>query len=416
MRTCFLLLTAASLAAAVAAAGENWPQFRGPNGAGVSDAKGLPTTWGEKENVVWKTPIHDKGWSSPVVWGNQVWMTTAKADGTTMYAVCVDRKTGEVLHDIKLFDVEKPAPLNNPTNSYASPTPVVEEGRVYVHFGSYGTACLDTKTGEKVWERRDLPCDHWRGPASSPILFGDFVILTFDGHDFQYVAALNKSDGKTAWKKDRTIDYGTKDGDLKKAFATPSIIEIKGKPELISPAAVATTAYDPKNGEELWRVYHGGMNVTQPPLYGQGKVILCTGDGGKKLLAVRPEGTGDLPESQVEWTCNKNVPSRSSPLVADDLLYMVNEGGMASCLDLKTGEPVWQERLGGAFWASPLYADGRLYFFADDGASFIGEAGRKWKKLAANKLDDGCMGTPAVAGKALFIRTKTHLYRIEQKD
>ena len=200
MRIAAFLIAAATLTTAFA--GENWPQYRGPHEDGHADAVGLPVTWSEKENVVWKTAIHDKGWSSPVIWGEQIWMTTAKADGTQMFAVCVDRKTA-IRFDLKVFDVAKPDPLSNQTNSYASPTPTIEEGRVYVHFGSYGTACLDTKTGAKLWERRDLRCNHWRGPASSPILYGDLLILTFDGYDAQYVIALirrrdKRSGGVTA--------------------------------------------------------------------------------------------------------------------------------------------------------------------------------------------------------------------------
>jgi len=419
MRIAAILIAAATLTTAFVFAGENWPQYRGPHEDGHSDAAGLPVTWSEKENIVWKTAIHDKGWSSPVVWGDQVWMTTAKADGTQMFAVCVDRKTGEVSNALKVFDVEKPVPLKNGTNTYASPTPTIEEGRVYVHFGSYGTACLDAKTGAKLWERRDLRCDHWRGPASSPILFGGLLILTFDGFDAQYVVALDKKTGQTVWKsdRDRDFDYGTDDGDRRKAFATPAVITVKGKPELISPAAIATTAFDPLTGKVLWVVYHGGMNVTQPPLFGLGKVFLCTGDGGLKMLAVRPDGAGDVTKTHIDWKYSKNVPSRSSPILVDDLLYFANEmGGMLSCIDAKNGDPVWQERLGGSFWASPIYADGRLYLFNDEGTTTVGEIGRTWKKLAANKLDDGCMASPAVAGKSLFVRTRTHLYRIEKKD
>jgi outer membrane protein assembly factor BamB len=417
MRIPAILIAAVTLTGAAFAV-ENWPQYRGPHEDGHADATGLPVTWSEKENIVWKTAIHDKGWSSPVVWGDQIWMTTAKADGTQMFAVCVDRKTGEVTHDLKLFDVATPDPLNNQTNSYASPTPTIEEGRVYVHFGSYGTACLDTKTGAKLWERRDLRCNHWRGPASSPILYGDLLILTFDGYDAQYVIALNKKTGQTVWRSDRErdFDYGTDDGDRRKAFGTPSVITIKGKPELISPAAIATTAFDPLTGKVLWTVHHGGMNVTQPPLFAFDKVILCTGDGGLKMLAVRPEGAGDLPQSNIEWKYSKNVPSRSSPTLVNGLLFFANEGGMLSCIDAKNGDPVWQERLGGSFWASPIYADGRLYLFDNEGTTTVGAVGRTWNKLATNKLDDGCMASPAVAGKSLFVRTKTHLYRIEKKD
>ncbi|HZV05942.1 MAG TPA: PQQ-binding-like beta-propeller repeat protein [Gemmataceae bacterium] len=413
-----LMLFVMLLFTGLSAAGENWPQFRGPHGDNRADDAKLPLTWSENKNVVWKTAIHDKGWSSPVVWGDQIWLTTAKADGKELFAVCVDRDSGKVRHDVKVFDVENPSKLWAGYNSFASPTPAIEASRVYVHFGTYGTACLDTATGKTLWQRLDLHCDHWRGAASSPILYGDLLFLTFDGHDKQYVVALNKHSGDTVWQKDRDIDYKTTDGDFKKAFSTPAIRIVDGVPQLISSAAMATIAYDPKTGAELWKVYHGGMNVTAPPLYGQGKAFLCTGDGGLRLLAVRPNGRGDITATHIAWKAkNKNsVPSRSSPILVGDLLYMVHESGMVSCLEAETGELVWQERLGGKFWASPLYANGRLYFFDEDGQGHVLAAGRTWKKLATNKLNDGCRASPAVSGKALFVRTLTHLYRIEERD
>ena len=414
MRIPGLLFATLSLAAA-AAAGDTWPQFRGPHGDGQSDAARLPLTWSETEHVVWKTAIHDRGWSSPVVWGDQVWMTTATADGHEMFAICVDRRSGKIVYDRKIFDVADPAKLKNPMNTYASPTPAIEAGRVYVHFGSYGTACLDTKTAKTLWTRRDLKCDHYRGPASSPILYDNLLILTFDGFDLQYVIALDRATGKTVWKKDRSFEYGDLNGDYKKAFGTPAVLSINGKPQLVSPAAFGTIAYDPRTGEELWKVQHGGMNVAAPPLYGQGKVFLCTGDGGLGMLAVRPDGSGDLTKSNIDWTLKTNVPSRSSPLLLDDQIVMVSNGGIVSAVDVRTGKQAWQERLAGAYWASPLHAAGRLYFFNDAGTTYVAEAGRSWKKLAENKLDDGCMASPAVAGQALFIRTKTHLYRIAEK-
>ncbi len=416
MRTPAVLLTILTLA--VAASGEdNWPRFRGPHGDGHADAKKLPLTWSETENVVWKTAIHDRGWSSPVVWGEQVWLTTATAKGHEMFAVCVDRATGKIVHDVKVFDVESPAPLNNPMNTYASPTPAIEEGRVYVHFGSYGTACLDTKTGKVLWERRDLKCDHWRGPASSPILYRDLLILTFDGYDVQYLAALDKTTGKTVWKADRNFDYTAikNDGDRKKAYATPNVITVNGKPQLVSASALWSAAYDPLTGAELWRVQHGGMNTAVTPLYGDGKVFVCTSDGGLQLVAVRPDGHGDVTATHVAWTLAKNVPNRSSPILVDDRLYMANGQGLLSCVDIKTGKVLGTERLGGPFWASPIFAAGRLYLFNDSGTAYVGEVGPAWKKLAENKLDDGCMASPAVAGESLFVRTKTHLYRIEAK-
>jgi outer membrane protein assembly factor BamB len=406
-----------SLLVSAVGASEDWPQFRGPRGDGRADDAKLPVKWSEKKNVVWKTAIHDKGWSSPVVWGSQVWMTTALVDGRQLFAVCIDRASGKIIHDLKVFDVEKPSRLWQSYNSFASSTPAIEEGRVYVHFGTYGTACLDTKKGKTLWARRDLPCDHFRGAASSPILYRDLLIVHFDGVDVQYVVALDKATGKTVWKKDHNLDDRVTNPDRKKAYGTPTVITINGKPQLISPAASATTAYDPRTGEELWRVYHGGMNVAALPLFGLGKLFLCTGDGGERLLAVRPDGRGDVTKTHIDWRLkNELVPSHSSPLLVDDLLYMVNKSGIAACVDAKTGKPVWQERLGGTYWASPLYASGHLYFFSEEGVSHILKAGRVCKKLTANKLDEGCRASPAVAGKALFLRTEMHLYRIENRD
>jgi len=397
----------------LASAAENWPEFRGPTGDGHSDATGLPIRWSETENVRWRVAIHDKGWSSPVIWDNQIWFTTATADGKQLFAMCVDRTRGKILHDIKLFDIAKPG-FCPPFNSYASPTPVIEAGRVYIHFGSYGTSCLDTASGQTIWCRRDLTCDHWRAPGSSPILYGDKLFINFDGYDQQYVVALDKTTGRTVWKQARDIDYGTDNGDLKKAFCTPSVVQVNGKAELISPSAVATIAYDPTTGNEIWKVYHGGMNAAARPLLGQGLVFITTGDGGKfRLLAVRPDGTGDVTKSNIAWTQNRGIPSRSSMLLVGDLLYLVNETGVATCFQATSGQTVWQKRLGGEYSASPIYVDGRLYFFDQRGTTHVLEPGPMENVLAVNKLDDGCMASVAVAGHELYVRTKTHLYRIE---
>jgi outer membrane protein assembly factor BamB len=405
--------------------GENWPEFRGPSGDGHSDAAGLPIRWSETENIRWKTSIHDKGWSSPAIWENQIWLTTATADGKKLFVVCVNRETGKIVHDIKLFDVAKPGYCPE-VNSYASPTPVIEAGRVYVHFGSYGTACLDTATGRTIWSRRDLSCDHHRAPGSSPILYGDLLFIHFDGVDVQYVVALNKATGQTKWKRARDIDYGTTDGDLKKAFGTPTVIKVNGAAQLVSPSAVATIAYDPEDGRELWKVYHGGMNVAARPISGRGMVFVTTGETGPfRLLGIRPDGHGAVTKSHVVWKQNQGVPARPSLLLVGDLLYMVNDSGVASCLEADSGQVVWQKRLGGAHYASPLCispqgrgeiqrGEGRIYFFDDEGISHVLGTGREAKILSRNRLDDGCMASPAVAGSSLFVRTKTHLYRIEE--
>ena len=402
----------ASIASPTAAA-DNWNQFRGPTGDGQVASASLPLRWSETEGVAWKTAIHGRAWSSPVVWDNEIWMTSATDDGTKLYAICIDAMSGEIKHDITVFEIEEPM-FCYPFNSYASPTPVVEAGRLWVHYGSAGTACLDTTSGETIWARQDLRCDHYRGPGSSPIVVGDLLYVNFDGYDLQYVVALDKRTGDTAWKTDRDIDYGTDNGDAKKAFSTPTLIEFGGRRQLISPAAVATVAYDPTNGVELWKVYHGGFNAAARPLFSDGKVILNL-EGGLRLLAVRPDGDGDVTGTHIEWTCAKATPTRPSQLVVDQHLYMVNDKGIVSCVSMASGEPVWTHRMGGRHSASPIRAAGRIYFNDEDGASHVVAVdAEKFELLATNELEAGCMASPAVIGDAIILRTKTHLYRIEE--
>lgn len=403
---------------------ENWPEFRGSTGQGVSDATGLPLTWSESQHVKWKTPIHGKAWSSPVVFGNQVWLTTATENGADLFAIALNRASGEILHDLKIFHTPAPQYADR-FNSYGSPTPVIEEGRVYISFGSAGTACLDAKTGRVLWERRDLPCNHWRGAGSSPTLWRNLLILHFDGADYQYIVALDKQDGRTVWKTDRSIDFRDltpegkpmRDGDFRKAFSSPLVIVHGGEPQLVSVGSNATYCYDPATGKELWRVeerkHHSG---TVRPVVGHGMVFTATGLAKGELWAVKLGGQGVVTDTHVAWKVKTNVPNRPSPLLVGDLLFMVDQdGGVVSCLEAKTGEVVWRERLPGIgnHSASPIYAEGRIYFFNENGHCPVIAAGRQFKVLAENKLEGGFMASPAVAGKALFLRSKTHLYRIE---
>lgn len=413
MRT-VLLTIAMLLPGGRGLAGESWPEFRGPEGNGHGAAVGLPLGWGEGKNVAWKTPIHGHGWSSPVIWGRQVWVTTAAEDGRQLFAVCVDRETGKIAHDLKVFDVEKPEPTAK-INSYASPTPVIESGRVYVHYGTYGTACLDTKTGRTVWARRDLNCDHHMGPGSSPILFGGLLIFHVDACDVQYVVALDKATGRTAWKTDRSIDYSRVHRYLRKAFCTPSVISSGGRLELISPGAKAVMAYDPRSGEELWKLRYFGWSMVPRPVFGHGLVYLIIDYERPELWAVRPGGRGEVTDENVAWKIRKGMPATPSLLLVGELLLMVTDMGVATCVEAKTGEVVWRERIGGNYSASPVYADGRVYFFSRDGVATVIEPGRQFRRLAVNRLDGPMLASPAVAGKAFFLRTKTHLYRIEEQ-
>jgi len=402
-------------------AAEHWPEFRGPTGDGHSDSSGLPVLFGDGSNVKWKTPIHGKGWSSPVIWGAQVWLTTATENGTELSVVCVDKGTGKVLRDEVLFRVAAPQ-FCHKFNSYASPTPAIEEGRVYLTFGSPGTACLDTKTGQKIWERTDFVCNHYRGAGSSPIIWEDLLIMTFDGSDHQFVVALDKKTGKTIWETKRSVDYqdldkdGTvkNEGDYRKGFATPHVYLENGRPILLSSGAKAHYAYDPRTGKELWRIDElESHSAATRPVVGHGLAYIPAGFGKAGLLAIKLGGSGALPPESVAWRSKKAVPNKPSVTLLGDLLFLVNDGGIASCLDAKTGEIVWSERLGGNFSASPVLSEGRIYAGNEEGNFYVFEAGRAFKVLAENQFPDGFMASPAVSGKALFLRSRTALYRVE---
>ena len=397
------------------AAADQWPQFRGPNGDGIAEAK-LPVKFGAEQNVKWKIPIHGKAWSSPVIWGDQLWLTTATEDGKKMSAICVDRHAGKVLRDIVVFENENPR-FAHPTNSYASCTPVLEADRIYVHFGSYGTACLDTETGMKIWERRDFVCNHWRGPGSSPILHENKLIVAYDGYDRQFVNALDKYNGKTIWNKDRNIDYGTDNGDRKKAYSTATVIKHKSRLQVISPSAADTISYDPSTGSELWRVHHGGMNAAARPLYKLGLVYISAGSGPLSLIAVRPDGNGDVTKTHVEWGFNKSVPRRPSQIILNDLMFMVDDKGVASCINALTAEILWQRRLpgNGEYRASPILAGGYIYCFSVNGQINVIAASAKYKLVATNQLGTGFQASPAVADNSLYLRSLKNLYCIESK-
>jgi outer membrane protein assembly factor BamB len=399
-----------------------WPQFRGPDGTGTSPEHDLPVTWNEAKNVRWKTAIHGRAWSSPVILDNQIWVTTATADGRDLFAVALDRDTGAILHDLKLFHVAVPQ-YAHPFNSYASPTPVIEPGRVYVTFGSPGTAAIETRTARVLWERRDLECNHFRGAGSSPIVFRDLLIMHFDGSDRQFVVALDKHTGRTVWRTDRSIDFADldpdgkpqADGDFRKAFATPHVVMAGGEPILVSLGSKAAYGYNPLTGKELWRLEErSNFSASTRPVSGFGLVFYPTGFQTGQLLAVRPDGRGDVTKTHVVWRVTRGVPQKPSVLLAGDLLFMVSDGGIVTCVEAKTGEIVWRARVGGTYSASPVSGNRRVYLFSEEGKTTVIEAGREFKVLASNQLDEGFMASPAIAGRALFLRTVTHLYRIEQ--
>jgi outer membrane protein assembly factor BamB len=402
------------LSAPTNSAENNWPQFRGPTGDGHANARHLPLTWSETENLVWKTPIHDLGWSSPVVWKDQIWVTTATEDGQQLFAVGVDRDSGKIVHDVKVFDPDKTEHVAS-VNSYASPTPAIEAGRLYAHYGTYGTACVDTAKGAVVWARRDLTCDHHEGPGSSPILYEDRLIFNVDGRDVQYVVALDKATGKTVWKTNRSIDFSQFPANCRKAFCTPIVIEAAGRVQLFSPGAKAMIAYDPQTGEELWKARYNGWSVTPRPVFGHGLVFSITDYERPELWAVRADGRGDVTDTHVAWKITKEMPATSSLLLVDDLLYLVNDQGFGLCVEATTGKVLWRERLKGKHSASPTYGAGRIYLFSEKGVATVLQPGREFKILAENQFPERQMATPAVTGEALIVRTRSHLYRVEDK-
>ena len=427
-------LLAPVLVLSAAVASDDWPQFRGPGGQGHSTAAGLPLTWSETENVAWKVAVPGRGWSSPVVLGNQVWMTTAIETAATpeerkrrlagdkfeqvlevaasvvLRAVCVDRTTGELVHDVELFRVDEPEPIHH-LNSFASPTPVVAPGRLYCDFGTFGTACLDSATGAILWKRR-LPVEHQVGPASSPILCDDLLVLVRDGCDVQYVAGLDKETGRTVWKTDRP-PFDLTD-EFKKASSTPLVIEAGGRRQMIVPGAQWVVSYDPATGESLWRVDYGkGYSNIPRPVFGHGLAYVCTDGPGLQIWAIRVDGRGDVTETHVAWVVKKHCPKRTSPLLVGDALYVVSDNGVAACFDARSGQSHWQRRIAGDYFASPVYADRRIHFFSDKGKTTVLAPGKEPVILAENYLEGRIVASPAFVGRTIFLRTDTHLYRIE---
>ena len=383
------------------AAADDWPQFRGPDGQGHATASQLPESWSESENIRWKTPLAGLGWSSPVVGGRQIWLTTAIDAEQSLRAVCLDRESGEVIHDVEVFRKTDLGRIAS-KNSHASPTPVLDGRNVYVHFGAHGTACLTTD-GQIVWTR-ELEYDHRHGPGGSPIIWKDLLIVTCDGPDVQYTVALDKQTGQERWRADH---HG------QQAYSTPIVIRSGGADQLITSQGEAVIAYMPRDGVELWRCRHGGHSVVPRPVAGNGLVYFCTGYWTPALMAVRPDGQGDVTESHVEFLLRRAVPHCPSPLLVKDRLYFVSDLGILTCVDALKGTEIWRQRLSGNFSASPTWADGKIYLLNESGATYVIAPGDTYQLLATNHLDGRTLASPALVDHAIFLRSDTHLYRIE---
>ena len=384
---------------------EDWPQFRGPDGQGHSTERGLPTQWSETQNVSWKVAVSGRGWSSPVVADKRVWLTSATAVGreTSLRLMAFDLDTGRSLLDTEIFRLRNSA-LLNAKNSHASPTPIVEGDRVYVHFGAQGTAAVSV-TGEILWKTR-LQYDSQHGNGGSPALYGDLLIVNCDGFDEAFVVALDKRTGKTRWRTFRPEPWS-------QAYSTPLVIRVGERDLVVSIGAFHAAAYDPQNGKEAWRVdYPDGFSNVPRPVFGAGLVFIATGFQQPSILAVRPDGKGNVTRSHIAWTLNRGAPLTPSPLLVGDDLYLVTDAGIASNVDVRTGAIRWQHRLGAAVSSSPVFADGRIYFLDEEGRTTVINPGSTFQQVAVNVLDGPALASMAVASQSFFIRTATHLYRI----
>ncbi len=395
----------------------DWPQFRGPDGQGHSKEKGVPIQWAEDRNITWKSAVPGQGWSSPVIASNQVWMTGAEAEGKSLHAVCIDKTSGALLCNIEVLTPKDSGPRHR-LNGYASPTPVLDGERVYVHFGPRGTVCLDT-AGGILWKNTEFDYNVIQGAASSPILHRDLLILTCDGIDHQFIVALDKRTGKIRWKQPRAhLEAAAKKRSIAKmAYSTPLVQPVDGTPQLVCSGADHVAAYDLKTGAELWWMPYDGFSIVGRPSYGNGLfyVVGSIRQDHFCVYAVRP-GKGRLSDDQVVWENSKGIPHVPSPLLVGKQLFVVHDGGVASCLDALTGNEHWRERLGGNHDASPVEISGRIYFCNREGKTTVVAASDQFEVLALNQLDGIFKASPAVSDGALFLRSDTHLYRIESSN
>ena len=382
----------------------DWPEFRGPTGQGQSTETGLPLHWSESENIAWKVAIPGQGWSSPVVEGGEIWLTTAEGNGS-LQALAIEAASGHVRQAIEVFRHPR-LPSIHSKNSYASPTPILEGDRVYVHFGTLGTAAL-SRDGEILWTNQELRYEHGHGPGGSPALAGALLVISCDGTDRQYVVALDKNTGKIRWRKDRPVGA--------MAYTTPLVIETDGSEQVVSAGGNRAVSYDLKTGEALWWIGYDGFSLITRPVFGHGLVYITSGYTRAVLFAVRPDGRGDVSASHVAWRLDRGAPNTPSPLLVGDEIYVVSDRGIASCLEARSGKLHWRQRLGGSFSASPVYADGRIYFLNESGETSVVKAGTSFELLARNPLPGRTLASIAVADGAIFLRTATHLYRIEQR-
>lgn len=391
-------------------ADDSWPEFRGPTADGHADGAKTPTTWTATSKVRWKVPVAGKAWSSPVIADGRVYVTTAvpEKNELSLRALCFQLEDGARVWDREVF--RKPEGKVHQKNSHASPTPVYSEGKLFVHFGHDGTAALNAGDGSILWTQTTLPYAPVHGNGGSPLIHDGKLIFSSDGQENPFIVALNTADGSVLWKTPRNVTV-----QRTFSFATPLLIEVKGKTQVISPASGAVIAYDPADGREIWRFRYGeGYSVVPRPLHRDGIIYVCSGFNRAGIFAVRADGEGDVTDTHLVWTDDKTVPKESSPIIVDDLIFFNDDKGILSCLDAATGKEHYRERLDGqgGYSASPVYANGHLYFHNGNGITTVVKPDKVFRKVAENQIGEYGLSSFAVVSDGFVIRTEGNLIRI----
>jgi outer membrane protein assembly factor BamB len=388
----------------------DWPQFRGPNSDGHAAGTATPVVWSDTENVAWKTPIPGLGWSSPAIVGDRVYLTTAVpvGDGLSLRALALDAKTGKIVWEREVRTIEK-APAIHTKNSHASPTPVVRDDAVFVHFGAQGMARLAASDGTLQWVNTELQYPPMHGSGGSPVLHDGKLVVVCDGSKNPFVAAVDATTGKVAWKKPRSVEAR-----ISHSFVTATVAMVNGKPQVMAPGPDHFAAYDLESGKELWKVMAPGWSVVPQPTLAHGLVIYNHDYDNPELIAIKLGGSGDVTESHVAWRLKRGAPSTPSPLLVGDDLYFVSDAGIASCVDAKTGDRHWMERLGGNFSASPVYANGQVLFLNETGVATWVKPAHEFEAVGKNEVPGRTFATPAFSRGAMYLRTDEYLYKIAQ--
>jgi outer membrane protein assembly factor BamB len=419
-------ILALAFVAALGAQAENWPRFRGPNGQGISSERKAPMHWTATSNVAWKTEIPGQGWSSPIVWDGRVFLTTTLENGSKCHVLCVDAKTGKILWNTHVFD-QQPRRKEN-KNSYATPTPVTNGRHVFAVFGDGSVAAL-TMRGESVWTNREVAFYSRHGLGASPMLYGDLLIMPYDGSNpvtaagnWPNVGNDEKVGWQTPWDKALVVALDTKSGKRawtgkrglsRIAHVTPFVAKVDGKDQIISGAGDRVQGFDPKTGELIWSIYAQGEGVTPSPVLGDGMIFTSSGFEKTTLRGVKLGGAkGDVTESHIAWEQKKGVPTQPSPLYVKPHLYAITDGGIATCYHPANGEIIWQERIGGNHSASPVFAGGKIYFLSEAGETTVVAAGPEFKVLAKNSIGERTQASIAISDGRLFIRSDKNLFCI----